>query len=76
MSVEQLTQLQWKSARTSKGDLGTIALPPKGKFQNSGSASEANSGPKVALNVARPFNPVWEQEAAHSLGHSSISHCS
>ena len=32
---------------------------------------EAISGPKMALNVPRPYNPVWEQdytEAAHSLG--------
>ena len=39
-------------------------------------ASEAISGPKMALNVPRPYNPVWEQDytkAAHSLGtrHSS-----
>ena len=39
-------------------------------------ASSAISGPKMALDVSRPYNPVWEQDytkAAHSMSmrHSS-----
>ena len=63
MSVDQLTQLQWKSIIISMHQLGeSVGIPPhtplhlQRKLDALKSASEAISGPRMVLNIPTPFH--------------------